>query len=62
MWKYLLPQLDDIGDNMASNRKLMECMVPDASPGGSREGEQGKRMMVGADLQAEENGNLGGKI
>ena len=39
IWKYLLPQLDDLSDNMASNGWLIERMVPDAASRGAGAGE-----------------------
>jgi hypothetical protein len=37
LWKYLLPRLDDISDNLAFIVWLIERMVTDVTLGGARE-------------------------
>jgi len=46
LWKYKLPLLDDDGDTMASNGRLIERMVPDVAPGEASAGTKGRRMRM----------------
>ena len=53
IWKYLLPRLDDNGDNMAFIGRLIKRMVPDAASSEDGAGEHTKQMSIEAmQLQA----------